>query len=363
MSHDRDSGAAPSASAPARQGGGPTDRDARGASVGPIRTLSSGALKTLDRPGVGPIAFLLVITAVMAIVSPGFIAVDNWYFMVNESVFVLLVAIGMTVVLIGGGIDLSVGSTIALAATLSGRLMRDGLPMPAAFAIALGAGAAVGCVNGVVITRLRIPDFVTTIATMTALRGILMVWTSGDPVYGYSTEIYASIGGLRRLAPYLSVPIVVGVIVAVAFAVMMRRTKLGRHMHAVGGNQEASRLTGIRVARVKVATYAVSGALAAVSGILLAGRLAEVQPGTAGSGYELTAIAAAIMGGATLSGGRGSVGGACVGAIVMTVITSLIQWWSINPVWTGIIAGALILMTVILQRAGSAVALGESRKS
>jgi ribose transport system permease protein len=292
----------------------------------------------------------VLVALVMGVLAPAFISLSGWYFMINESIFVAFIAIGMTIVLIGGGIDLSVGSVMALAGALSGSLLLHGTPMILAFAVAVAIGAAIGILNGSLIVALRLPDFIVTLAMLSAVRGILLIWTHGDPILGYVTQSYSQIGGTTKIAPYLSIPILLCFVVAVIGAVMLNKTRLGRHIHAVGGNRDAATLAGVRVGRVKILTYAISGLLAAVSGILLAGYLTEISPGTAASGYELTAIAAAVMGGASLYGGRGSVFGACLGAIALTVMTNLLQWWNVDPNLSDVLVGALILLAITLQR-------------
>ncbi len=313
-------------------------------------------LRNLALSAAAPVLFLVLVSVVMGVASPSFISISGWYFMVNQSVFVMFIAIGMTVVLISGGIDLSVGSTMALAAALSGYLLLHGVPMVLAFGLVLATGACVGVVNGLLITVVGLPDFIATLAMLTAVRGVLLIWTDGNPILNYESETYFRIGGVSKIAPYLTIPMVIVLVVAIAVAVLLGQTKLGRHIHAVGGNREAASLAGISVGRVKLACYVMSGSLAAMSGILLAGYLTQVSPGTNASGYELIAIAAAILGGASLWGGRGSVFGACVGAVALTVITSLIEWWNIDPNWSDVLVGILILVAVVLQRAAAVLA-------
>ena len=313
-------------------------------------------LANVTRPGAAPALFLVLVTLVMGVLSPNFVSISGWYFMVNESISVALIAIGTTIVLISGGIDLSIGSMIALGGALSGSLLLHGVPMVFAFALVVCVGAGVGVVNGLLIVGLRLPDFIATLAMLTAVRGVLLIWTHGDPILGYMTGSYSRIGGTTKIAPYLSVPILVCLGIAVISAVMLQKTTLGRHIHAIGGNREAAVLAGIRVSRVKIVTYVISGVLAAVSGILLAGYLTEVSPGTNASGYELIAIAAAVMGGASLYGGRGSVFGACLGAVALTVMTNLLQWWNVDPNLSDVLVGVLILLAIALQRLSIVVA-------
>ncbi|MGI9658685.1 MAG: ABC transporter permease [Gaiellaceae bacterium] len=304
-----------------------------------------------SRPGTGILAFLIILCIAMAPTSKSsvFFTETNWFNIANQSVFVAILAVAMTIVLISGGIDLSVGAVVGLTGGVVAWLMAHGTPLAVAFIAGLATGAILGTINGLVITRLGVPDFIATLALLSVARGLLFVWTDGIPFIDYMTDTYRTIGGLEKLFWQITVPILIALGVAFAAAALLRKTRQGRHIKATGSNTDAARLSGVNVTRVKVAVYAGSGFLAALTGILLAGRLTTVQP-LMGAGLELEAIAAAVMGGAALTGGRGSILGAMLGAITLVVIQNIINIFGIEPAWETIVVGAIILMAVSIDR-------------
>src|SRR4051794_40974204 len=299
--------------------------------------------------GGGTLVFLLVMSAIMATQNSKFLTSNNLFNVLNQSVFIAILAIAMTIVLIHGGIDLSVGAVAGLTGGVVAYLMGHGVPMGWAFIDALMLGTALGIVNGLVITRLGVPDFIATLAMLGVARGLLFVWTQGVPFIDYATDAYRTIGGLDAVVWQITLPMIILVVVAVLAGVMLLSSRFGSHVRATGSNREGARLSGVDVAKVKVAVYALSGALAALVGILLAGRLTTVQPAM-GEGLELRAIAAAILGGAALTGGRGSVVGAVIGAITLSVIQNIINLSGLNPAWETTVVGAIILAAVIVDR-------------
>jgi len=312
------------------------------------------------RPGGGILVVLIAISAIAATQSPNFLTATNWANIINQAVFVMIVAVGMTIVLIARGIDLSVGSVLGLSGGVAAYLLYNGVPMPIAFAAALATGTCLGIINGLVITKLGIPDFIATLAMLGVARGILFVWTEAIPFRGYMDTFYYTLGGLTRVFWEITAPMLIALVVALAGAAILRFTRFGRHVYGAGSNPDAARLSGVNVDRVKIAVYALSGFLAAVAGILLAGRLTTVHP-EMGLGFELDAIAAAVMGGAALTGGRGSILGAILGALTFTVIINIINILNINPYWETIVVGAIILVAVIAERIGD-VALRSRRQ-
>jgi ribose transport system permease protein len=299
--------------------------------------------------GGGTLVFLLGMSAIMATQNSTFLTSSNLFNILNQSVFVGLLAIAMTIVLIHGGIDLSVGAVAGLSGGVVAYLMGHGVPIGWAFVDALLIGTVLGTINGLVITRLGVPDFIATLAMLGVARGLLFVWTQGVPFIDYETSAYRTIGGLDEVFWQITLPMLILLAVAALAGIMLTRSRFGSHVRATGSNREGARLSGVGVDRVKVAVYALSGALAALVGILLAGRLTTVQPGM-GEGLELRAIAAAILGGAALTGGRGSVVGAVVGAITLSVIQNIVNLSGINPAWETTIVGAIILAAVIVDR-------------
>ena len=312
------------------------------------------SLDVVTGPGGGILVFLVLLCAVAAFSVPNFWDGDNWYDLANLTVFIAILAIGMTVVLISGGIDLSVGATVGLTGGVVASLMGGGTSMPIAFLAAIAVGTGIGLINGLLITKLRISDFIATFAMLGVVRGILYVWTEGIPFADFINEPYYKIGGLQRLVWQITVPMIVTVVVAVAVAGMLRFTALGRHIYGVGSNRDAARLSGVNVDRVRISVYMLSGFLAAITGILLAGRNTTVQP-QMGETYEFSAIAAAVMGGAALSGGRGRVRGAVLGAFTLIVIQNIIFLAYVSPTWERVVTGLIILFAVLADRLSGVV--------
>jgi ribose transport system permease protein len=319
------------------------------------RPLLSGARAFLGQPGAGIFVFLVVLLLVMAIKAPVILGTGNLLGILNQMVFVLIPTFGLTLVIIAGGLDLSVGSVLGLTGGISAYLIAHHAPLPVGFAAAILCGAALGLINGLVITRLRVPDFVATLAMLGVVRGALYVWTNAIPIRNYMSPPYFVIGGLRMVAWKITVPLLVALVLLLILDFILRRTHYGVHLRATGSNPEAAKLSGINPDRVKVAAYVASGMLAAITGVLLAGRLTTVHPDM-GSGYELRAIAAAVMGGAALSGGRGSFFGALIGAVTLTVIQNAINILNIDPNWEHVIVGTIILFAVLIDRGALALA-------
>jgi ribose transport system permease protein len=319
------------------------------------RRSMQGARALLGKPGAGIFIFLVVLLIGMGFWSPVILGTGNLIGILNQMVFILIPTFGLTLVIIAGGLDLSVGSVLGLTGGIAAYLIAHHAPLPAAFAAAILCGAAIGLVNGLVITRLRVPDFVATLAMLGVVRGALYVWTHAVPIRNYMSPPYFVIGGLRMVAWKISVPLMVAFVLLLILAFILRRTHYGVHLRATGSNPDAAKLSGINPDQVKVVAYIASGALAAITGILLAGRLTTVHPDM-GSGYELRAIAAAVMGGAALSGGRGSFYGALIGAVTLTVIQNAINILNIDPNWEHLIVGAIILFAVLIDRGALALA-------
>ncbi|HEY3266398.1 MAG TPA: ABC transporter permease [Armatimonadota bacterium] len=266
-----------------------------------------------------------------------------------------ILAVGMTLVIISGGIDLSVGSVVAFVGIFATNTLMNGLAfgghvwmhalpvgpgIALAFGLALALGAFIGLVGGTVITRLNVPPFIMTLALYTAIRGMAYVYTNAVPV-GDLPDRFTWWGG----APMV-------IIAVIAFAVgefTLRRTRFGRYVYAVGGNEEASRLSGVRVAAVKTWVYVMMGTLGGLCGVLQAARIGSGDP-EAGAGFELNAIAAVVLGGASLMGGRGTALGTLVGVLVIGVLNNGLQQVGVSPYWQLVIKGLVILLAVVLDQ-------------
>lgn len=283
----------------------------------------------------------IVMSAIISAVTPGFLTGQNILNILRQSSIVGIMAIGTTFVIIGGGFDISIGSTLALCAALALGLQTH-MHWAAASAIAVLAGAAVGFVNGVLSAKLRIVPIITTLGTMTIVRGLTYLYTKGYPIVGAS-EPFKWIGSGYLFG--LPFPIIALVLLVIAWQFILGETRLGRYVCAVGGNKEASRLSGIPVDFYLIATFVIGGVTAALSGIVYASRLNSVTP-LAGNGYELDAIASAVIGGTSVSGGEGTVVGTLVGVLLMTIINNMFNLLGIQVYVQYLIKGIIILLVV-----------------
>jgi ribose transport system permease protein len=312
-----------------------------------------GARLLVD-PTLGVLALLILICLVSAVALPVFLEPSNLYNLLNTSLVVMILAMGMTVVLISGGIDLSIGTTMALCAGVAATSMRFGLPLFAALITALATGALVGIGNGLLITRLGLPDFIATLAMLGFASGILYVWTKGVPIIGYMVPEFYFIGGLTPLLGSLTLPMIIALLVALVLGGILGSTRLGTYFFAVGSSRTGATQSGIRVDRVRTQAYIVSGLSAAVAGIIMAGRNTNV-PADLGTGYEIQAIAAAVIGGAALTGGRGRILGAILGAVTLAATVNLINLVGVPSSYQKIVIGAILILAVLANRISAIV--------
>jgi len=290
---------------------------------------------------------LLALCAVLSLKSPAFLTGTNILIVFRQISINAILAIGVTFVILTAGIDLSLGSVVALAGVLSATFAHpDTFPVIVPVLVGLTAGVLVGLVNGLVITRCHVAPFIATLGMMTMARGAALVFSKGRPVSNLSDPFNVIGGGDIAGIP---VPIVIMVSVFVVSYLVLSRTTLGRYMYAVGGNEEAARASGIRVNRIKLAAYAICGALAGLAGIIQASRISTGQP-NAGISYELDAIAAVVIGGTSLSGGIGGVGGTVLGALIIGVINNGLDLLNVSSYYQQIIKGMIIIGAVALDR-------------
>ncbi|WP_433252354.1 ABC transporter permease [Streptosporangium sp. CA-135522] len=292
----------------------------------------------------GALVALVVLAIALSLLSGDFLTVTNLLNVGVQAAVTAILAFGATFVIITGGIDLSVGSVAALSAiTLAWTATGSGLPWPLATVIALAVGLGCGLVNAALIAYGKLPPFIATLAMLGVARGLALVISQGSPIA--MPEAVSHLGD--TIGDYLPVPVVVMLIMGVITAVILNRTYPGRAMYAIGGNEEAARLSGINVNRQKLLTYALSGLFAAVAGIVLASRLASAQP-QAAAGYELDAIAAVVIGGASLSGGKGRAFGTFVGALILAVLRNGLNLLSVSAFWQQVVIGVVIALAVLL---------------
>ena len=282
--------------------------------------------------------------------SPYFLTADNLLNVSLQVSIIAIIAAGMTFVILTAGIDLSVGSLVAIAGIVATSLLRLDIPLPFAFVVATVGGIAVGALSGAIaglcVTRFNITPFIVTLALMTIWRGTAFVYTEGQPVWQLPPAFALLASGRILNVP---IPAVVMVVVFVVSHVVLTRTRFGRYVYAVGGNREAARLAGIRTSRILVEVYVLCGVLSAISGILLASRMNSGQP-NAGVSYELDVIAAVVVGGTSLFGGRGSIIGTFIGAMLIAVLRNGLNLLNVGSYVQQIIVGVVILAAVLIDQ-------------
>ena len=307
-------------------------------------------------------AGLMVLVAGFSLASPSFLRTDNIISILQATSVNGVLAVGVTLIIITGGIDLSIGTLMTFCAVVAGVVLTwMGAPLPLGVLAAIATGALVGLVSGTLVARAKIPPFIATLGMMLVLKGLSLIVTGTKPIYFNDTEGYTAIsqGSLvGRLIPQFPLPNGVLVLFAVAGAVawILGRTVLGRYTFALGSNEEAVRLSGVDTGRWKMAIYALSGGIVGIAGLLIPSRLNSAQPAL-GLGYELEAIAAVVIGGTSLSGGRGTVLGTVIGALIMSVLTNGLRVLSVAPEWQTVVTGVIIIAAVYadqLRRRGAA---------
>jgi len=306
------------------------------------------AVKIYFKENLGIIVAFLVLCVFLSVfpkTSGSFFTRQNIFNVLRQISTNLFLACGMTMVIILGGIDLSVGSIIALSGCISaGCVARYNLPLPIALLMGLLVGLLVGMFNGAVISKTTIPAFIVTLATMNIAKGLAYVYTGGSPVRVVTKEWQFLGAGYVGIFP---TPVVILIIVLIITAIIMNKTKMGRHMYAVGGNQQAAEFSGIKVEKVKFFVHAFSGLMAGLAGIVLASRMYSGQP-TAGDGAEMDAIAAVVVGGTSMAGGSGKIGGTIIGGLIIGVLNNGLNLLNVNSFWQYVVKGVVILLAVFL---------------
>jgi len=292
----------------------------------------------------GTVLALAGLSAALWALTPHFLTVSNLLNIAEQTSINAIVAVGMTYVIVSGGIDLSVGSIVALSGVVLGVALQGGLAPPFAIALALGAGIACGLFNGALVSVGRLPPFIVTLGTMSIARGAALMITEGRPVSGFEP-------GFRSIATGdvmgLPAPIVATILVYLVAHAVLTRTTFGRYVYAIGGNEEATRLSGVAVRRHKAIVYGVSGLASALAAVLLTARLNSAQP-IAGMMYELDAIAATVIGGTSLIGGQGTLAGTLVGALIMGVLRNGLNLLGVSSFLQQVVIGAVIIGAVLV---------------
>jgi ribose transport system permease protein len=294
------------------------------------------------------LAIVVAGCVVMWITTPIFMTFANWSALLLQVSIECVVAIGMTILLVSGGFDLSVGSTFALAGAVTAMTIVSGVPPVVAFFIGLATGAVIGFVNGFIIARIGINPFVTTLAMMSIVRGLLLVITRGRNISGLP-ESFRILGQGKVFG--IQNPIWIALLMVFVGDILLRKSRFFRQNYYLGGNERAAVLSGIKVERLKIFNYALTGALAAFSGILMTARLGAASV-TAGTGLELKVISAVIIGGASLKGGEGTILGSFLGSLLMGILVGALTILGVDVYWNTLVIGATLLLAVLIDTFG-----------
>lgn len=299
-----------------------------------------------------PLIGLLVLVALVSLYSPNFLSVDNMLNILRQTSVNAVIAAGMTFVILTAGIDLSVGSILAFAGAVCASMIAMDTPLFAALAATIAIGAALGAAQGSIVSFFGVQPFIATLVGMTMFRGATLVYTNGRPIstgdYDVAESFYQIGGGYIFGIP---IPVIMAFVVFAACWYMLNHTRLGRYIYAIGGNEQVAKLAGVNVTRVKIIVYAISGALAALAGIVLTARLESAQP-TAGLAYELDAIAAVVLGGTSLAGGKGRITGTLIGALIIGTLNNALNIMDVSSYYQMIAKGGVILLAVVLDQRG-----------
>lgn len=294
----------------------------------------------------GIVLALLIMCIALSIMSPYFLKVSNFVNILLQSSINAILAFGLTFVIITGGIDLSVGSVLALAGVVMGVVLQNQGNVVIAIFLGLIVGALCGFSNGVLITKLNLPPFIATLGMMSIARGLALVITKGYPISGLPPAVRFL--GADKLAG-IPVPVLLVIILFVISHIILSNTKIGRYDYAIGGNEEATKLSGVNVDKYKIIIYTISGLFAGIAGIVLAARVNSALA-IAGMGYELDAIAASVIGGVSLMGGEGSASGTLLGAVVMGVLRNGLNLLNVSTFWQQVVIGVVVIAAVSLDQ-------------
>lgn len=296
----------------------------------------------------GPLFALLLLFIVIAALNPSFLEPLNIMNLLRQTSINALIAFGMTFIILTGGIDLSVGSILALSSALMAGMMVSGMDPILAILVGVLLGTLMGVLNGLLITKGKMAPFIATLATMTIYRGLTLVYTEGKPVTGLGdSELFQMLG--RGYFFGIPVPVVIMIIAFFVLWFLLHKMSFGRKTYAIGGNEKASRISGIKVDRVKIMIYGIAGTMAALAGAILTSRLNSAQP-TAGQAYEMDAIAAVVLGGTSLSGGKGRLFGTLIGVLIIGTLNNGLNLLGVSSFYQQVVKGVVIIVAVLLDR-------------
>lgn len=296
----------------------------------------------------GSFIALIFLVIVIGAISPDFRTVNNFLSLLRQSAINGLIAFGMTCVILTGGIDLSVGSVLALTSIICAHTIKIGLPAPLSMLIALIFGIILGAISGLMVTKSRLQPFIATLITMTGYRGLTMILSGGKPISRLGNNLLLNQIGKGS---FLGIPIPVWILIIffAIFLFVLKKTVLGRQIYATGSNAKAAELAGININNIKLIVYAVSGFMASLSGLILVSRLGSAQP-TLGSGYELDAIAAVALGGTSMTGGRGKITGSLIGILIIAVLNNGLNIIGVSSYYQDVVKALVIFLAVISDR-------------
>lgn len=296
----------------------------------------------------GPLIGLILLFVVIAVLNDRFISPTNLSNLLRQVSINALISFGMTFVILTGGIDLSVGSLLALSSAMLASMIKSGVNPELSIIFAALIGLGLGLLNGIIVAYGKVAPFIATLATMTIYRGATLVYTNGNPISGLSDEHFFIALGRGDLAG-IPVPAIIMLAAFIILFFVLRKTPLGRQTYAVGGNEKVSYIAGIKIDRVKIVAYALTGLLCALAGAILTSRLNSAQP-TAGTGYELDAIAAVVLGGTSLAGGKGRITGTLIGALIIGTLNNGLNILNVSSFYQQVVKGIVILLAVIMDR-------------
>ncbi len=295
---------------------------------------------------------LLILMALVSLASPNFLSVDNMLNILRQTSINAIIAMGMTFVILTAGIDLSVGSILAFAGAVCASMIAADMPLVFALFATLAIGAAMGAASGTVVSFFGVQPFIATLVGMTMIRGATLVYSGGRPISTGNfdvAEAFYHIGG--SYVAGIPIPVIIAFGVFAVCWYVLNHTRMGRYVYAIGGNEHVAQLAGINVSKIKIIVFAISGALSALAGIILTARLESAQP-TAGLAYELDAIAAVVLGGTSLMGGRGRISGTLIGALIIGVLNNALNIMDVSSYYQMIAKGAVILLAVVVDSRG-----------
>ena len=297
---------------------------------------------------------LALLCVIITFVSPAFMTLSNITNVFTQVSTNAIIAVGMTFVILTGGIDLSVGSTVAISGAFAASIIKSTNNVFLAIIVAGIVGIVIGLINGLLISKGKLQAFIATLATMTIFRGVTLVFTNGTPISKLS-ESFVNIGNGKL--GFIPIPVVITVIVFIIAVYVLTETRFGRYLYALGGNEDSARLSGINTNKIKTLVYVISGFASSIAGVIIASRIGSASP-NAGTGFELDAIAAVVIGGTSLAGGEGRITGTLIGALIIGVLNNGLNLMNVSPFYQSIVKGLVILIAVLLDKKSRKKSIG-----